>query len=373
MQLKDFASITASMINRMKAGQDSVTDFEIGSVARSLLEAPAQEIEELYLQMFAGIREAVQVSVYNTFDFPLLTATGASGMIRVTISPISTATLIPAGTVFQHITTALQYISTADATIAALASYVDVPVGASTTGSTTNTGTTAAFAVIPAPLTLVSAISTAGMTGGTDGESNDARLARFGNYIASLQRSTSASLSYGASLVTVTDASGAVIERIASSSVVTAYLVDPLLYTPGLVWLYIDNGLGVASSTLITRCQQVIDGYIDTTTGTSYPGWKAAGVVVQVKAATRTTVDVTGAVHALPGYDKTALQAGAIDLIVTYLNQLTIGQTAQRADMIALVMGQTGIDNFILTLPAADVTAAPTVKLAPGTITITAP
>ena len=47
MQIKDFASITASMIYRMRAGQDSVTDFESGSVARSLLAAPAQEIEEL--------------------------------------------------------------------------------------------------------------------------------------------------------------------------------------------------------------------------------------------------------------------------------------------------------------------------------------
>ncbi len=61
-QIKDFASIAAAMINYLRASQDRVTDFEPGSVARTMLEATAAELDELYQQLFHGIREAIEVS-----------------------------------------------------------------------------------------------------------------------------------------------------------------------------------------------------------------------------------------------------------------------------------------------------------------------
>lgn len=48
-QIKDFASIVASQINHARAVSDKITDFQPGSVARTIMEAPAVEIEELYL------------------------------------------------------------------------------------------------------------------------------------------------------------------------------------------------------------------------------------------------------------------------------------------------------------------------------------
>ncbi len=51
-QIKDFTSIVASMVNHMRGTQKKVTDFQKGSVARTLVEAAAVENEELYLQMF---------------------------------------------------------------------------------------------------------------------------------------------------------------------------------------------------------------------------------------------------------------------------------------------------------------------------------
>ena len=49
-QIKDFASITASMINWLRANTTKVTDFNVGSVVRTMAEASAAEMEELYLQ-----------------------------------------------------------------------------------------------------------------------------------------------------------------------------------------------------------------------------------------------------------------------------------------------------------------------------------
>ncbi len=55
-QVKDFRSIVASMVNHVRATTTKITDFRVGGVARTLLEAPAIEIDELYQQMFNGLR-----------------------------------------------------------------------------------------------------------------------------------------------------------------------------------------------------------------------------------------------------------------------------------------------------------------------------
>ena len=44
-QIKNFVSICAGMINSMRANQTQITDFNVGSVARTLIEAPAIEID----------------------------------------------------------------------------------------------------------------------------------------------------------------------------------------------------------------------------------------------------------------------------------------------------------------------------------------
>jgi hypothetical protein len=47
-QLKNFTSIAGAMINHMRGTQSDITDFVIGSKARTLVEAPAIEMDELY-------------------------------------------------------------------------------------------------------------------------------------------------------------------------------------------------------------------------------------------------------------------------------------------------------------------------------------
>ena len=83
-QLKDFPSIAASMVNHARAIQNKLTDFNIGSVARTMLEAPAVEIEEQYQQMFIGLKEGIPVATYSSFGFEKRAAEPAVGVIRFT-------------------------------------------------------------------------------------------------------------------------------------------------------------------------------------------------------------------------------------------------------------------------------------------------
>ena len=63
-QIKDFLSIVASMVNYMRGATSKITDYNVGSVARTMVEAPAIEIDQLYQQMLFGLRDAIPTATY---------------------------------------------------------------------------------------------------------------------------------------------------------------------------------------------------------------------------------------------------------------------------------------------------------------------
>lgn len=368
-QVKDFASITASCINWMKATTTKLTDFNVGSIVRTMLEAIAAELDELYQQMFIGIREAIPVSVYNSFDFAALPASPAAGLVRVTITSSASDTLIGAGTTFTITGSSLTYTANNDTVIAAGNTYADVPVAASVSGLAGNHASGASFTVSPQPLGFVSATNISAISGGANAEMDAARKVRFTAFVASLNRGTVAALKYGLSTAYLTDSAGNHIEYVASSEVIEPWLTDntqPI----SLVNCYIHNGVGSTSSGLVNHAKDVIYGYYDSA-GNAVPGWKAAGVNVQVYAATETTVAITAALTAAAGYDKPTLITAVTSAINAYLLEMPIGSKAIKAEITAIAMNIDGVLNFELSAPSSDVTAAASVKLMPGVFTIT--
>ena len=368
-QLKNFVSITASMINRMKATQTKITDFNIGGLGRTLVEAPAIEIDELYQQAFNLVRAAIPVSVYTSFSFPPLAALGATGLIRVSITAQSIPVLVSGGTRFTSSTTKNAYAAVSDVIIPAGNTWADVQVAATTTGASTNLASGIVFTTTPAIDGFVSATNLSAFDNGRDLETDAEQQIRFNNFISTLPRGTVAALKYGLSTATVTDVLGNVIERVVFSSIVEPYVSDAT-QPISLVNCYIHNGVGDTSSQLVTDDSKVLYGYyLDD--GTPVPGWKAAGVEVTVNAATEVPLGVTGTLVATAGYDQPTLCALAESAIYAYLQNLPIGASALFAEVIALVMGITGVANFTLSLPAGDTTSSASEKIVPGTISVT--
>ena len=98
-QIKKFNSIVASMINWMSGATTKITDFNQGSVVRTILEAVAMELEELYYQLLQATQEAIEEAIYRTFNFPRNPSEKATGMVRFTrMTGSETAVSIPAGT-----------------------------------------------------------------------------------------------------------------------------------------------------------------------------------------------------------------------------------------------------------------------------------
>lgn len=357
------------MINWMKGTQSKLTDFNVGSVARTMVEAPAAEIDELYQQMFIGLKEAIPVSVYNSFAFAAVTELPATGLIRVTVTASSSPFVIAAGTTFLPESGDVGYQANFDTTVAAGATFRDVLVTCDTPGTVGNIVAGHDFTAEPAITGFVSATNLAAFVSGVDTETADDRKNRFNAFIGALPRGTVAALTYGLNLAYLEDANGNKIERVASSSIVEPWLTDnaqPI----SLVNCYVHNGVGGTSNTLVNRAKEVIYGYYDTN-GVAVPGWKAAGVKVNVFAASETTVAVTGALTAAAGYDKPTLIDLADQAIYSYILALGIGQAVIKSELIALVMNIDGVFNVTFTAPAADVTASNQTKLLPGAIALT--
>lgn len=369
-QIKNFVSIVASMINHMRGVQRELTDFNVGSIARTLVEAPAIEMDELYQQMFNGLKEAIPVATYNSFDFERLAAVPASGLVTVTIDPSAADTLIAAGTTFSSTDAKVAYRSVDDVTILAGGTVASVLVAAATTGVVGNIPAGVSFVVAPQPAGLVSATNAAAFSNGTDEETDDQRKQRFAQYVSNLQRGTVSALEYGCYTAARYNSAGVEIERVKAVSIVEPYLLDDL-QPISLVNVYIHNGAGSTSGDLVDEVEKVLHGYT-ADNGVKVSGWKAAGVKVVVAAATEVEIDMPSAsITVTPGYDKPTLQAQVEAVLNEYLLSLNIGASYLEAEAIYRVKSIEGIVN-ITGLPA-DTTSDADEKIMPGTITVAAP
>ena len=359
------------MINHMLGTQTQVTDFNIGSVARTMVEAPAIEIDELYQQMFNGLKEAIPVATYSSFNFGLLPAVPASGIVTVTIAVNAANVLIAAGTVFSFANSQINYVSQSDVTITAGSTTASVYAVANTAGVASNLAASTALTSSPNPIGFVSATNAAAFPNGLNVETPAQRKQRFSLFIAALPRGTVAALNYGASTAALYDVNGLQTERVQASAVVEPYVSDntqPI----GLVNLYVHNGVGSTSAGLVTQCQAVINGYTDSA-GVVHVGWKAAGVSVVVAAASEVTIACTGLVTPAVGYSGAAMVTAVTGVLNSYILGLNLGQSFVFSQATSLIMDLPGVANFVFSTPTADHTATASQKLMPGTMTITHP
>lgn len=369
-QIKNFASIVLGMINSMRASQKQVTDFNVGSVARTLIEAPAIEIDELYQMMFVGLREAIPVSIYNSFNFTALPVEAASGIARFSSTlPATVNVLIPAGTLIRAPSSVYQYATMVDTTLLVGQSTVDVMVYCRTTGAVSN-ALAGTLTELVLPISGINAVTNQlAFTTGRDAETEVERKQRFIAYISGLARGTISACEYGVKLAALLDSLGNVVEDIQFAKIVEPYLTDPA-QPVGYAKLYVHNGGGGTSALIVAQAKKVIDGYY-ATDGMPVPGWKAAGVKMDIIAATDVPVTVTAALTISTFYNAASVRSAAVLAVQSYILSLGIGVSISQSEIIAAIMKIAGVTKVILTLPAGDVTALVSQKVIPGVITLT--
>ena len=368
-QIKDFLSIVAAMINHARGTTDKLTDFNVGSINRTMMESPAVEIDELYQQMFIGLKESIPTAIYLSFNFSRLPASAAFTNVTFTASPApAQAIVIPAQTEIRVPGATVSFFTDTQVQIPAAQTTVTVRATANTTGTVANTLANTITEIL-VPISTVTVSNANPVTSGTDTETDDERKVRFNQFIAALSRGPLASIEFGARTAFLTDASGNVTERATNALVIEPYVTDnnqPL----GYVDCYVYNGVGGTSAALIAEAQKIVDGYTDAA-GARVMGWKAAGVIATVQSVIEQQVAVTAVLAAESGVLVSDLLTPVTDAIRAYLTALDIGETAVRAEIIRVIMAVDGVYNVTLSVPAADVVPAATgTKILPGTITV---
>lgn len=369
-QLKNLTSIVAAMINHVRGVAPGVTDFNRGSVVRTLLEAAGYEMDEIYQQIFNGLREGIPVATYSSFNFDRLPAAPATGPLTVVVAASSQATIIGAGTTFTTPASRLSFVSLEEVVIPAGETTALVSVVAQAPGIAGNVPAGSSFTLVPRPTSFVSCTNAQRLDNGRALETDVERKQRFVAYIQSLQRATAPALEYGSRTVALFNAAGVELERVKAVSVVEPYLEDeeqPI----SLVRVYVHNGAGATSGALVSEASKVLHGYTDEN-GVKVNGWKAAGTKLEVIAATEVAINFTGTITVLPGFDESAVVAAAHDALAGYVRGLNIGETFLFKEAVLRVAEIPGVANIVFTAPTADVAADNTEKLMPGTMGLVA-
>jgi hypothetical protein len=359
---KDFLSLIDGMILTARAHTERVTDYNAGSVARTLLEAPGLEVDALYQAMVLNLLDAIPVAIYQGFSFTALPAMAAAGFVVFTLAaPVLTVTTIPAGTVLRAPGLLTSYQTQADGVIAIGATTVTVAIACTETGAIgnalTNTVIASEAAINDLTLTNPEPIS-----GGRGMETADERRLRFIRYIQSLARGTVASLYYIARMGQVTALNGLVMERAERVAIEE---------TPGHVNCWVYNGRGNTSAALLADISGEIEGYWDELTQQFIPGYRPAGMRVDVHAMIEQPVNVQMELDVAATYRTSTLVTQASDAIkATILLEEALG-LLRPAELINSVLLLPHIDGARLIAPTQSLPVAANRALVPGVITIT--
>lgn len=360
-QIKDFVSITASMLNHMRGTTKKITDLQPGSVSRTLVEAPAVEIEELYLQIFSGLRDAIPVATYKSFGFDKLPATYARGFVSISRSTAPDAGfIIPAGTSFTA-TDGRAYLSSQDTPWPTGGNSVRVPVIAESPGIAWNisAGSIVASTAFDSSYT----ISNSAINNGRDVESDAEREARFATFIGALSRGTVFACLAAAKSATVTDEEGNIEEYVTRAG-----------YTEiaGYMRIFIYSSAGIPTSALLSNGQRIIDGWEDPDTGAITPGYRSAGVRVDIISMTERAIPLTARVTMLSGYLlDDAIKQSIADEFATLLASISPGQVLYIESIENSLLSVAGVKSVLISA-TENITCGANEALVPGAVAVTA-
>ncbi|EAM1616330.1 hypothetical protein EU642_22090 [Salmonella enterica] len=363
-QLKNFVSIAASMLNYVRSTTGKVTDLQPGSVTRTILEAPAAEIEELYVQVFNGIKEAIPVAIYQSIDFKKLSAQHAAGRVTVVYDQTMPAPfVVPQGTQFLARDGRI-YVTKTDLTWPAGADRMTFPVLSLNPGNNQNLAAgeiNASPTFSPDHFSFVSS----DMTGGADVESDAARDIRFADYISSISRGTEAALLYGARSAKLYDSVGNIIESVQRAS---------LEVISGSVTVHIWGSNGEPSDALVLRADEIEKGYVDPVSGEVVPGFSAAGISCAVAKMKLQPVDVDYTVVMLNGYtfDANTTPQLISDALGSFLATKMPGDTVYIDDIKNQALTVRGVASATVNINA-NVVVNPASVLVVGKVRVTSP
>jgi hypothetical protein len=287
----------SNMLSMIAALTGTPTDLNQGSQVRTLAEALGAITEEQGISDQALALQAFAYGAMSLFGVQQTTATSATGIVTFATSlPVSSAAIapqavsIPAGTLFQT-AGGVQFTTITPAVLASGTSSINVGAIASLAGAG---GNVAAGSITGTPLTAIGyplfVTNAASMAGGSNAGTQSQALADFTSISQSLGLSSPVAIANAVIGVT----SSGTGETVLYGSVYEPWIAAGSGAGSGVAGftVYIDNGTGSASQSLITAALNFITG----SATANQSGFRPAGVPFSVLSNTPVfcTVAVSG-------------------------------------------------------------------------------
>ncbi len=343
--MKKFSDILSDMASWVVLSGSKVTNFLVGSVARSFLEAVAMEIEELYYFIQSQFTSLQDNSIYTSFGFTRRPAVPATGTVTVNFTQTLTQSyLFPAGTRFftQPINGVTVYFdSTQDVTANIGVNTVDIPVQCETPGVTGNVPAFSITRIVNSAPLLQNLYNSNRFFNGMPEETKEEQQTRFGNFLASIARGSNAAIVYGCMQI---------------PTLAGIYIQEGI----GMIYVYAHDSYGNLPDTLKTSIQNTLYNY------------KAGGIMAIISGVTKKPVDLSIEVLVNTGSDVNSTLFKVQDGVTVYLSQMTVSKSLILADLIHAIMDidRVAIANISLNINA-DIIVQPQELIQPGTITVT--
>lgn len=316
-----------------------ITDFNVGSAVRTILEGVAAIAEELWFSLrFYTYKFFISTSSGEWLDrrlgdFGMIRKQGSAAFGELIIgrdTPTQIGILIPSGTIFQNDTGEIRYSTKSDVRINIGETTVIVQVEAIDVGTAYNLAAGTILKQSGIAITGIEWAKIKLMGGGEDIEDDESFKAKVPDYFDSLGRGIENAIKYAALNVTGVKS-------------VTLKENHP---SKGWFTIYIDDGSGTANQTLLQTVRAVLEDY------------RAFTILYIVDTAKLKELTVTlTLVFTADVQDKDSVKASVQKAIVDYVGTLKMGQGLYLADLIYLARGVAGVENVRIANPVADVEA----------------
>lgn len=337
MTVDSFETIYKRMADNMQANCDQVTDFNKGSIIRSLLEAVATISHKYYLDTKIGYDMNLKAIPYSIFGFEKKKGTKASGrVVFISATPVTTDTVIPLGTVvasglLNFITTEIGIIRAGDvksSPVSCQAENIGVKYNVGS-GSITQIKT-----IVPDKVIEVS--NPEKFVQGTDEESDSSLISRFKLYLNGLQGGNK----YGIQSTVLG------LDGVRSCSIEEHFGLKDDIYS-FTVW--VDDGTGGMTPALEKQIKEVIDG----NNTAENPGKRVAGEMFDVLPALIVPININVKVS-LERVDVQQAMSEITDTLNEYINSLNIGDDVLISNLIVVLKKHSYIKSLSVTTNAQE-------------------
>jgi uncharacterized phage protein gp47/JayE len=369
MNIKAYLDILNGMITHMRTSSSKVTDFNVGGIARTLLESAAIELYDFYLTLYRAINEAIPTAVYQGFGFNRVAAIAASGTVSINVTTAPTGLMfIPLGTLFTSKSTGITYASIVDNYLAPGQHSVSFVVNCAIAGLSGNAPALDLQMSYSAVLSGLQAIglelssNLLPVIGGQDQESDGKRALRFAAFIKSLSSGTNDSLIYAAKQQVMLGVGGIITESVDIVSLDEA---------PGHVTLYIQGNSTLTSEALLAKTLQAINGFTDSS-GVLHNGVRPVGLRVDVLPLLPKPVNVQLKIIPSATYSIATLTPLIREKVADLLRYTPQRGYVLPVDIIKAAYAVNGVVSASLNLPASNTPCAVNEILTLGTFEVSA-